>query len=115
MEDPSQVPNEQANDGVDQSSDQDGSDPVREDEVPGVRGLAAYGYSSTPLDPDTKYEIWGSYLNAMCDNAISEFNNASQSEHDKTYFSQAFWNGYGVAAGILRNAVRSYPVDPKVQ
>jgi hypothetical protein len=115
MENPGQVPNEQANDGVDQSSDQGGSDPVREDQVPGVKDLAAYGYSSTPLEPDAEYRIWGSYINAMCDVAIEHFNNSPTAEHGQASYSQAFWNGYGVAAGILRNTIRSYPLAPKVQ
>ena len=115
MEDPGQVPNSEADGGADQSPDQGGSDSVRQDQVPGIRSLSAYGYSSAPLDPDTEYRIWGSYINSMCDHAIEQFNNAPNPDHAQTSFAQAFWNGYGVAAGILRNTIRSYPVAPKVQ
>lgn len=54
----------------------------------------------------------------MCDHAIEHFNSAANPDHAKTSYTsyaQAFWNGYGVAAGILKNTIRSYPVDPKVQ
>lgn len=51
----------------------------------------------------------------MCDLAIEKFNNAPDPDHAQTSFAKAFWNGYGVAAGILKNTIRSYPVTPKVQ
>lgn len=115
MEDPSSVPSSEADGRADQSSDQTSSSAVREDKVPGGNGLPDYGVSSTPLDPNTKYEIWGSYVNAMYDNAVREFNSTPNPDYAQTSFAKAFWNGYGAAAAILRSTLRNYPVDPKVQ
>ena len=97
------------------AADQGNGDSVRQGQVPGVRDLASHGYSCAPLDPDTEYRIWGSYINTMCDTATEHFNNAPNPDHAKGSYAQAFWNGYGVAAGLLRSTLRNYPVAPKVQ
>lgn len=115
MEDQSPIPNSEANDRSDQGSDQAGSSAVRQDEVPGSQGLFGHYVSTAPLEDESKYAVYGSFLNTMYDNAVRQFNNEPISDHGQTSFARAFWNGYGAAAAILRDTIRSYPIDPKVQ